>query len=213
MSTPHTPVPGRWDEADAGSPFSAPAPGQRNLSKRFRVCHPSPRQRRALGWHGGMCHPRSRTAMSLSPAQFHLHPQSHLPMAPALTDQSHRARAASSPQLQQQTRSHTHTAAGPWGSARGAVGQAAPPGTGEGGGRAEASRKWGWQRWGRLGGGTCFCGQNTLVLLQHHPRPSPPSGLQLGLSGLLPSVPGGLAAPPRGLLSQIQVGGVGEGRG
>lgn len=82
-----------------------------------------------------------------------------------------------------------------------------------GGGRAEASRRWGWQRQGRLGGGTCFCGQDTLVLLQHHPRPSPPSGLQLGFSGLLPSVPGGLAAPPRGLLSQIQVGGVGEGRG
>ena len=119
-------MPGRWDEADAGSPFSA----QRNLSKCFRFCHPSPQQRRALGWHGaGTCYSCSRTAMSLSPAQFHLHSQCHLPTAPAFTDQSHPARAASSLQLQQQTRSHTHAAAGPWGSVRGAAGQAVPPGT------------------------------------------------------------------------------------
>lgn len=57
-----------------------------------------------------------------------------------------------------------------------------------------------------------FCSQNTLAPLQHHPRPSPPSGLQLGLSALLPSVPGGLAAPGGDFVTDTSGWG-GEGQG
>lgn len=57
-----------------------------------------------------------------------------------------------------------------------------------------------------------FCSQNTVAPLQHHPRPSPPSGLQLGLSALLPSVPGGLAAPGGDFVTDTSGWG-GEGQG
>lgn len=73
----------------------------------------------------------------------------------------------------------------------------------DGGGRDRE----GWE------GALFFFGQSTLVPFQFHPQPSPPSGVQLGILALLPSVPGGLAAPSKGILSQIQVGGVGEGKG
>lgn len=90
-------------------------------------------------------------------------------------------------------------ATGPWGSAQGALGQAAPQALG--GDRAEANMRWRWQRWGRLGGreggGTYFCGQNTLVPLQHCLQPSPPSSLQLSLLALLPSDPVAWR-PPKG---------------
>ena len=185
MPTPHAPAPGRRDEAGAGSPF--PAPGQRNLSKCFRLCHPlptteaSPRLARGAVLSPLLCGSQSLT-IPIPPAE----PPANAP-AP-----SRRARAAASPQLQLQARSPNQ------GRARGAPGQAAPPGTGGGeAGRRQAEDR-GGRDGGRVGGGTCFCGLNTLVALRHHPRPSPPSGLQLGLSALLLSVPGGRAAPRGG---------------
>lgn len=92
-------------------------------------------------------------------------------------------------------------------------GPGSSPRHGEGGDRAEAGRRWGWQSWGRLGGGTCFCGQNTLVPFAASPSTiTSLAGLQLGLSALPPSVPGGLAAPPEGDFVTDMSGG-GEGRG
>lgn len=129
----------------------------------------------------------------------------------ALMDQSHPTKAASSSQLRQQTCSHTHTAAGPRGSVRGAAGHAAPPGRGEAGLRRAED---GGGRDGEgLEGALVSCGQNTLVSLQHRRRPSPPSGLQLGPSHCCHLSQVAWQPPPRGILSQIQVGGVGEGRG
>lgn len=61
-------------------------------------------------------------------------------------------------------------------------------------------------------GALAFCSQNTLVPLQHHPQPSAPSGLQLSLLALL-HLSQVVWQPPWGILSQIQVGGAGKGRG
>lgn len=132
------------------------------------TCPSVPQQRGALSWHGeGMCSPCSCTAVSLSPAQFHMQLHCQLSLATALTDQSHSTRAISSPQLQPQTHSYSHTTAG-HGAAHNGSSQAAPLGTGgevglrkaeNGGGRDVES----WER--ALG----FCSQNTLVPLQHHP--------------------------------------------
>lgn len=177
------------------------------MSKCFRLCHPSPGQRGALGWHWGMCCPCSCAAIRLPPAPLHSHPQCHLPTAPALTGQSHPAKAAASPQPQQQPR-HTPTQL----LAHRAASQAAPPGTAE-------RKGWGKQQMGVAETGKAgrghffFFGQNTLVPFQHHPQPSPPSGLQLGLLALLPSVPGGLAAPPRGIFVKDTSGWGGGGQG
>lgn len=167
VKTPHT-VTGRRDKADAGFPLLSLGSSSDKLIQVLQDL-PSPSlQRRALGWHRGMCYSCSCTATSLSPAQFHVQPQCHRPPAPPLTSQSHPTRAVSSPQLQQQTRSHSHAAAGPWGCTRGALGQAAPPGTaGEAGLRqAEDGSDRDGEGWE---GALVFCGQNTLVPLQHHP--------------------------------------------
>lgn len=80
------------------------------------------------------------------------------------------------------------------------------------GGRAEESRRWGGRHVKSWEGALGFCSQNTLATLQHHPRPSPPSRLQLGLSALLPSVPGGLAAPGGDFVTDTSGWG-GEGQG
>lgn len=144
----------------------------------------------------GTCHPCFRTAISLSPPQFHLHPQCHLPTAPALTGQSHRARAASAPQLQQQTRSQTHAAAGPRGSVRGAAGQAAPPGTGGEAGLRQAEG--GGAGMGKAGRGHLFlwpehtcpftASSSTITSLGSAARP-------LGTAAICPRWPG---SPPEG---------------
>lgn len=104
-------------------------------------------------------------------------------------------------------RSHPLGSCRPAGQRGGAVAQAAPTSI-AGGGRAEESRRWGWQRWGTLGGGACFSWPEHT--LQHHPRLPPLLGLGLRLGLLAPSVPGGLALAPQGGFFQIQVGGRGR---
>lgn len=86
--------------------------------------------------------------------------------------------------------------------------QVAPLGTGGEAGlrKAEDGDGRDVENWeGALG----FCSQNTLVPLQHHPQPSAPSDLQLSLLALLHLFQV-VWQPPRGILSQIQVGGWGR---
>lgn len=138
-----------------------------------------------------MCYLCSRTAANPSPARFHLHPQCHLPMQ-QLSWTKATPRGLPLPHSSQ-TCSHTHAAAGP--------------------GRAEASRRWGWQRWGRLEGGTCFffvarthLSLCSITLNHHIPQ-------VCSSASLTAAVCPRWQPPPRGILSQIRVGGVGEGRG
>lgn len=89
--------------------------------------------------------------------------------------------------------------------------QAAPLGTGgeaglrkaeDGGGRDVES----WE------GVLAFGSQNTFVLLQHHPQPLAPSGLQLSLSALLHLSQVVWQPPGGGFCHRYKLGGVGKGR-
>lgn len=197
-----TPVPGRWDETDASSPFSAP--GQRNLS----TCPPA-EGNPWLAWRGDVL------SLLLYSSESLTSPIPHAAAVPTVNGtSSHGSKPPQKGHLfptapATDTLTSPHVTSGPWGRA-----QWLQPGCFPGhwwGARAEESRRGGGRNVENLKGALAFFSQNTLVPLQHHPQPSDPSGLQLSLLALL-HLSQVVWQPPAGILSQIQVGGVGKGR-
>lgn len=158
---------------------------------------PLPERRPPRGWHGGLCSPCSPTATRLSPAQRHLHLRCRPPLATSSRGWELPRRGCLFLAATAATPPHPHAAAG---SARGAPGQAAPPGIGgEAGLRQAEDGGVGGGRNGEGWEGALVCVARThlslcSITLGHRL----PVGRQLGLSVLLLSVPGGPAAPPPG---------------
>lgn len=143
-----------------------------------------------------MCYPCSHTAASPLPAQFHLHPGCHLPTH-QLSWTKATPRGLPLPHSYGSRRAHTptqllaHRAA-----CEGLRAMLLPRAGGEAGLRRAED---GGGRDGEgLEGALVSCGQNTLVSLQHRRRPSPSLRSAARPLSLLPSVPGGLAASPKG---------------
>lgn len=170
LSAPHPPE--QWDEADAGSP-SLP---------RFQVRGTRPS---ASGFASPLPNRGEPPAGQEQPRR----PCSHSPIPPAVPPAHGTGFHSPKPPREgcpfpaatAALEAHTRSCwpAGP---------RRSPPALGGG-------RETGVAETGKAGGHVGFSGRSTLVPVQHQPRPSPPSGPQLGLVALLPSV---RRQPPEG---------------